>query len=184
MDASSALHTTGLRPDKSTRGSGQSSTSPRGFESGDSNVSKLTDVFATMQLTGLDVSLRLVMPIPLATKLCIFKARNEHYLNRLILLNEPFVCLLCLFVFTGRAKRGMCNQVRTRIRVPAIVFDYPRHLGATDEGMPNGPSIFTYLVFGPGGTSAKRITRPMKLIAWRSPRAKLVVQGEDSKEEA
>jgi hypothetical protein len=56
MDASSALHITGLRPDKSTRGSGRSSASPRGFESGDSNLSKLTDVFATMQLTGPDVS--------------------------------------------------------------------------------------------------------------------------------
>jgi hypothetical protein len=77
MDASSALHTTGLRPDKSTRGSGQSSTSPRGFESGDSNLSKLTDVFATMQLTGPNVSLRLVMPIPLAINLYIFEARNE-----------------------------------------------------------------------------------------------------------
>jgi hypothetical protein len=64
MDASSALNITGLRPDKSTRGSGRSSASPRGFKSGDSNLSKLTDVFATMQLTGPDVSLRLVMPIP------------------------------------------------------------------------------------------------------------------------
>jgi hypothetical protein len=52
MDASSASHWTGLRPDKSIRGSGQSSASPHGFESGDSNLSKLTDVFAAMQLTG------------------------------------------------------------------------------------------------------------------------------------
>jgi hypothetical protein len=58
-------------------------------------------------------------------------------------------------------------------------------LGSTnDEGMPNGPSIFGYLVFGPGGTSIEGITRPMKLIAWRSLGAKLAVQGEDSKEEA
>jgi hypothetical protein len=64
MDASSALHITGLRPDNTTRGSGRGSASPRGFESGDSNLSKLADVFATMQLTGPDVSLRLVMPIP------------------------------------------------------------------------------------------------------------------------
>jgi hypothetical protein len=77
MDASSALRTTGLRPDKSTRGSGRSSASPHGFESGDSNLSKLTDVFATMQLTGLNMSLRLVMPTPLATKLCVFEAWNE-----------------------------------------------------------------------------------------------------------
>jgi hypothetical protein len=184
MDASSALHITGLRPDKSTRGSGRSSASPRRFESGDSNLSKLTDVFATMQLAGPDMSLRLVMLIPLATKLCFFEAQSEYHSNWLILLNESFVCLLCLCVFTGRAKRGICNQVRSRIRVPAIVFDYPRHSGATNEGMPNRPSIFAYLVFGPGGTSAVGITWPITLIAWHSPGAKLVMQGEDSKKEA
>jgi hypothetical protein len=58
----------------------------------------------------------------------------------------------------------MSNQVRSRIRVPAIVFDYPRHSGATDEGMTNGPSIFAYLVFGPRKTSAEEIARPMKVI--------------------
>jgi hypothetical protein len=168
MDASSALHITGLRPDKSIRGSGRSSASPRGFESGDSNLSKLTDVFATMQLTGPDVSLRLIMPILLAIKPCIFEARIEHYSNLFLLLNESFVYLLCLCVFTGRAKRGMSKQVRFRIRVPAIVFDYPMHSGATDEGMTNGPSIFAYLVFGPGGTSAEEIARPMKLTIWRA----------------
>jgi hypothetical protein len=77
MDTSSALHTTGLRPDKSTRGSGRSGASPRRFESEDSNLSKLTDVFATMQLTGPAVSSRLVMPIPLVINLCIFEATNE-----------------------------------------------------------------------------------------------------------
>jgi hypothetical protein len=104
MDTSSDLHITGLRPDKSTRGSSRSSASPRGFELGDSNLSNLTDVFVTMQLIGPDVSLRLVMLIPLAIKLCIFEAWNEHYSNWLFLLNESFVCLLCLCVFTGRAK--------------------------------------------------------------------------------
>jgi hypothetical protein len=74
MDASSALHSTGLRPNKSTHGSGRSGASPRGFESGDSNLSKLTDVFATMQLTGPDVSSILVKPIPLAINLCVFEA--------------------------------------------------------------------------------------------------------------
>jgi hypothetical protein len=176
MDASSALRITGLRPNKSTRGSGRSSTSPRGCESGDSNPSKLTNVFATMQLTGPDMSLGLVMPILLAIKPCIFEARIEHYSNLFLLLNESFVYLLCLCVFTGRAKRGMSKQVRSRIRVPAIVFDYPRHSGATDEGMTNEPSIFTYLVFGPGGTSAEEIARPMKLAIWRGPGARLGVQ--------
>jgi hypothetical protein len=78
----------------------------------------------------------------------------------------------------------MCNQAKSRIRVPAIVFDYPRHSGATDKGMPNGPLIFAYLVFGPGGTTTEGITRPIMLIACRDPGAKLVVQGEDAKEEA
>jgi hypothetical protein len=50
--------------------------------------------------------------------------------------------------------------------------------------MMNRPSIFAYLVFGPGGTSAEEITRPMKLKAWRDAGAKLAVQDEDSKEEA
>jgi hypothetical protein len=74
MDTSTALHITGLQPDNSTHGSGRGNASPRGFESGDSNLSKLTDVFVTMQLTGPDVSLRLVMPIPLAINLCVFEA--------------------------------------------------------------------------------------------------------------
>jgi hypothetical protein len=42
--------------------------------------------------------------------------------------------------------------------------------------MPNGPSIFAYLVFGPGGTSVEGIARPMKLIVWRGPGARLGVQ--------
>jgi hypothetical protein len=77
MDASSALHTTGIQPDKSTHGSGRSNASPRGFESGDLNLSRLTNVFATMQLTRPDVSPRLVMPIPLAMNICVFEAWNE-----------------------------------------------------------------------------------------------------------
>jgi hypothetical protein len=53
-----------------------------------------------------------------------------------------------------------------------------------DEGMPNGPSIFAYLVFGPGRVTAEGITRLINLIAWRGPGARLVVQDEDSKLEA
>jgi hypothetical protein len=44
------------------------------------------------------------------------------------------------------------------------------------EGMTNRPSIFTYLVFGPGGITVEGITRPMKIAAWRGPGAKLGVQ--------
>jgi hypothetical protein len=50
--------------------------------------------------------------------------------------------------------------------------------------MTNGPSIFAYLVFGPGRTSNEGITRPTKITAWRGLGARLAVQGEDSKEEA
>jgi hypothetical protein len=45
---------------------------------------------------------------------------------------------------------------------PAIVFGYPRHSGATDEGMTNGPPIFAYLVFGPGKVSLERLLRPSR----------------------
>jgi hypothetical protein len=50
--------------------------------------------------------------------------------------------------------------------------------------MLNRPSIFAYLVFGPGGVTAEGITRPIILIAWRGPGARLAVQDENSKEEA
>jgi hypothetical protein len=32
------------------------------------------------------------------------------------------------------------------VRVPALVFNYPRHSRATDEGMTHGSSILAYLV--------------------------------------
>jgi hypothetical protein len=35
-----------------------------------------------------------------------------------------------------------------------------------DEGMPNRPSIFAYLIFGLGGITVEGITRPMKISAW------------------
>jgi hypothetical protein len=46
--------------------------------------------------------------------------------------------------------------------VPAIVFGYPRHSGATDEGMTNRPPIFAYLVFGSGKVYLERLLRPIK----------------------
>jgi hypothetical protein len=57
------------------------------------------------------------------------------------------------------------------VRVPAIVFDYPRHSGATDEGMTYGSSILAYLVFSPGRTSTERIARPIS-IRLAQPRSK------------
>jgi hypothetical protein len=49
--------------------------------------------------------------------------------------------------------------------VPAIVFGYPRHSGATDEGMTNGPPIFAYLVFILGMASYERLSKPTKAVA-------------------
>jgi hypothetical protein len=55
---------------------------------------------------------------------------------------------------------------------------------AGDEGMTNGSSIFTYLVFGLERVVTEGKTRPTKIIVWRGPGARLIVQDEDSKEEA
>jgi hypothetical protein len=76
--------------------------------------------------------------------------------------------MLCLSVFTGRAKEVIRDQIKTRnngVRVPAIVFDYPRHSRATNEGMTCGSSIFAYLVFGPGRASTEWMVRPTKIAA-------------------
>jgi hypothetical protein len=54
---------------------------------------------------------------------------------------------------------------------------------AADEGMTNGPSIFAYLVFGPGRVATEGKMKPMKTTAWRGPGVKLIVQDEDSKEQ-
>jgi hypothetical protein len=92
--------------------------------------------------------------------------------------------MLWIFVSTGRAKDVVCARIRTRIngvRVPAIVFDYPRHSGATDEGMICGSSMLVYLVFGPGRASTEGIARPTKILAWRGSGARLDVQGKDSR---
>jgi hypothetical protein len=98
------------------------------------------------------------MPIPLQTKLSIFEAQNEHYSNQQRLLDASFIYLLCLYAFTGKVNTVWRNQKEIQVRVPAIVFDYPRHSGATDEEMTNRPSIFAYLVFGPGGVSVEGTT--------------------------
>jgi hypothetical protein len=116
------------------------------------------------------------MPIPLQTKLSIFEAQNGHYSNQSHLLDASFVYLLCLCAFSGKANTVLRNQKEIRVRVPAIVFDYPRHSGATDEGMTNRPLIFVYLVFGPGGITIEGIARPIKTATGRGPGATLGVQ--------
>jgi hypothetical protein len=116
------------------------------------------------------------MPTSLQTKLSIFEAQNEHYSNQSHLLDASFVYLLCLCAFSGKANTVLRNQKEIRVRVPAIVFDYPRHSGATNEGMRSRPSIFAYLVFGPGGITVEGIARPIKIAAGRGLGATLGVQ--------
>jgi hypothetical protein len=69
-----------------------------------------------------------------------------------------------------------CNQKETRVRVPAIIFDYHMHSGATDKGMTNRPSIFAYLVFSPGEITVEGVARPIKTVAGRGPGAILGMQ--------
>jgi hypothetical protein len=49
------------------------------------------------------MSLRPVMPIPLPTKLSIFEAQDEHYLNYSHLLGASFAHSLCYCDFAGKA---------------------------------------------------------------------------------
>jgi hypothetical protein len=68
------------------------------------------------------------------------------------------------------------NEKEARVRVHTIVFDYPRHSGATNEGMTNKPSTFAYLVFGPEEITIEGIARPIRAAAGRGPGAILGVQ--------
>jgi hypothetical protein len=110
------------------------------------------------------------------TKLNIFEAQDEHYSNWLHLSDASFVYSLCCCAFLGRAKMVSGNKKEARVRVPAIVFDYPRHSGATDEGMTNRPSTFACLGFGPEEITIEGIARPMKEAAGCGPGSILGVQ--------
>jgi hypothetical protein len=66
--------------------------------------------------------------------------RIDYFTKRIIRIPAMSLC------FARYGERDMCNQGESRIRVPAIVFDYPRHSGATDEGMTPRSSIFAYPV--------------------------------------
>jgi hypothetical protein len=65
------------------------------------------------------------------------------------------------------------RQGESRIRVPAIIFDYPRHSGATDEGMTPRSSIFAYLV------PAKEEARSKDTRSPQGPALRLGVEGEN-----
>jgi hypothetical protein len=66
--------------------------------------------------------------------------RIDYFTKRIIRIPAMSLC------FARYGERDMCNQGESRIRVPTIVFDYPRHSGATDEGMTPQSSILAYLV--------------------------------------
>jgi hypothetical protein len=106
----------------------------------------------------------------------MFEAQDEHYSNWPHLSDASFVYSLCCCAFSGRAKMVSGNEKEARVRVPAIVFDYPRHSGATDEGMANRPSTFAYLGFGPEEITVEGIARPTRTAARRGPRTTLGVQ--------
>jgi hypothetical protein len=60
--------------------------------------------------------------------------------------------------------------------LPARSHKFSASCKITDEGMTNRPSIFAYLVFGPGGITVKGIARPIKTAAGRDPGATLGMQ--------
>jgi hypothetical protein len=66
---------------------------------------------------------------------------------------------------------------------PVIIRFAPNPTKHIDEGIPNRPSAFAYLVFGPGGITVERIARPMEITAWRIARIQHGVQDKDSKRE-
>jgi hypothetical protein len=49
-------------------------------------------------------------------------------------------------------------------------------LNLDDEGMTNRPSIFAYLVFGPGKITVEGLVRPIRTAAGRGPGVTLGVQ--------
>jgi hypothetical protein len=89
-----------------------------------------------MQLTGPRVCSILVMPIPLAIIRCPFSRLANCHLNvPTVLARRSHICLWSLDS-TG-TQEALGNSVKEgqldEIRVPSLVFDYPRHSGATDE---------------------------------------------------
>jgi hypothetical protein len=137
-----------------------------------------------MQLTGPNMCSRPVMPIPLKINIQVFEARQGllEWPNHTI---DLFVHLLLLSLFSTGIYRMIGNSSMrlqiNEVRVPAIVFDYPRHSGATDKEMTQGSSILAYLVFGPGRASTEGMTGPINTISWRGPGMRLGVQGKISK---
>jgi hypothetical protein len=83
--------------------------------------------------------------------------------------------LFSIGIFRMLGNSSMRVQIN-EVRIPAIVFHYPRHSGAIDEGMTQGSSILAYLVFGPGRASTEGMTVPINTISWRDPGMRLGVQ--------
>jgi hypothetical protein len=99
------LEITGLRPGKSKRGMGRSSATPRGFEPGDSNLSKLTVVFATTQLTGPCLCSRQVMPNPHSNNLISLLSRLANYHSNNA--SKAFIYMYIVFLILQKSKRRL-----------------------------------------------------------------------------
>jgi hypothetical protein len=82
--------------------------------------------------------------------------RIDYFTKRIIRIPAMSLC------FARYGKRDMCNQGESRIRVPAIVFGYPRHSGANDEGMTPRSLIFAYLVLAKKEARSKDIHEARK----------------------
>jgi hypothetical protein len=78
-------------------------------------------------------------------------------IGRVYRMRHLYICYVPM-LFQGKMVSG--DEREARVRVPAIVFDYPRHSGATDEGMTNGPLTFAYLAFRPRGIPLKGSQSP------------------------
>jgi hypothetical protein len=69
-----------------------------------------------------------------------------------------------------------CWGVRLeRIRVTTLVFDYPRHSGATDEGMTQRVLIFGLYGLGLEASPSKGWLKPIEALYWRSPWSRRLV---------
>jgi hypothetical protein len=66
-------------------------------------------------------------------------------------------------MLSNSVKEGRIDE----IRVSALVFDYPRRSGATDEGMTHRVLTFGLLGFKPRSDYTEGMARPMSTIDWQ-----------------
>jgi hypothetical protein len=102
---------------------------------------------------------------------------------------KKFKALFQQRLFTSQKKQRLfsCNELHKfqydyediNLKLLSFLLNHLQQLNSTstiDEGMTNGPPIFAYLVFGPGGVSREKLSKPNKAMAWRDSGALLGVQ--------